>query len=238
MNSRSSLIKVNSEANLHALLSVVSNDGVHGLRIKDQKVQYYSKSELAWKDLLPQDIQISPNAYNALKKLPNGYYVEGFKISNKADNALIKKYDGYYVQKEKNVAHTSDINTINNRIDTEVYNINESLNTISSKLLELSGDLTKVKEYIYDDNTSEMTLVADISTLISPTDYVILNVRILAVNESNNNTAEIMTEEHGIQTMLVELDKSDVQQYDLGNANALKVYANGHVKIYIRITYI
>ena len=238
MNLRSSLIKVNSEANLHALLSVVSNGGVHGLRIKDQKVQYYSKNELAWKDLLPQDIQISPNAYNALKKLPNGYYVEGFKISNEADNALVKKYDGYYVQKEKNVAHTSDINTINNRIDTEVYNINESINTISNKLLELSGDLTKVKEYIYDDNISEMTLVADISTLISPTDYVILNVRILVVNESDNNTAEIMTEEHGIQTMLVELDKSDVQQYDLGNANALKVYANGHVKIYIRITYI
>jgi len=238
MNSKTSLIKVNSEANLHALLSVLSDDGVHGLRIKDQQVQYYSKTELAWKDLLPQDIQISPVAYNALKKLPNGYYVQDFMISNESDNALVKKYDGYYVKKEKDVAHTSDINNVNNRIDTEVYNISENLNIITNKLLELSGDLTKVKEYIYDDNTSEMTLVTDISTLISPTDYVILNVRILAVNESNNNTAEIMTEEHGIQTMLVELDKSDVQQYDLGNANALKVYANGHVKIYIRATYI
>ena len=83
-----------------------------------------------------------------------------------------------------------------------------------------------------------MTLAADTSLLISPIDYVILNVRILVENKSNNNTAEFMTSEHDITTMTVSLDKLEIQQYDLGNATSLKVYTNGNVKLYMRITYI
>ena len=47
-----------------------------------------------------------------------------------------------------------------------------------------------------------------------------------------------MTSEHDITTMTVSLDKLEIQQYDLGNATSLKVYTNGNVKLYMRITYI
>jgi len=236
MNTNSSIIKIDTNFALHTFLTAVSENGVHGLRISNQKLQY--KQGDTWKNVLSDDIVISPNANNALKKLPNGYFVQSFLISSDSNNALVKKYDGYYVQKELNVAHISDINTINNRIDTEVYNINENINIISDKLLELSCDLTKVREFTYEDNTNQMALAADTSLLISPIDYVILNVRILVENKSNNNTAEFMTSEHDITTMTVSLDKLEIQQYDLGNATSLKVYANGNVKLYMRITYI
>lgn len=238
MNSKSSLIRISSEAAIHALLSIPSEEGVHGFRVYDQKIQYYSKSDNTWHDILANDIRISPNAYNILKKLPNGYYVEAFRVSSDADNAIVRKADGYYVKQEKNLAHISDIDDLNSRIEYEVTEIDSQLELITDKLTQISGTLTKVKEIICESDTEELTLVANTSVLIRSDTHVILNIRILIENLASDKDAEIRTEEQGIETMNVTLLPTEVQQYDLGNACNLKIYVNGNIKAYIRITYI
>ena len=236
MSNNSSLIKINNEVALHSFLLATSENGVHGIRIYNQKFQY--KYNDTWRDVLSSDIPISPNANNALKKLSNGYFVQSFLISNDSSNAIVKRYDGYYVKKEIDVAHLSDLNSLRSSINTQINNINNNITLISDKLLELGNEITKIREYVYEDITTVLTLVADASLLINPSDYVILNIRILVQNKSNNSVAELKFTEYDINTMTISLEALEVQQYDLGNAASVKIYTNGNVKLYVRITYV
>ena len=233
MKINSSIIKINSDFALHTYMSVVSKEGVHNLRVQDQELQYREGDN--WINAF----KVSPNDNNALKKLPNGYFVQAFLISNDASNALIKREDGYFVQKETGSVSSKDLEAINERLTNEIYSVNRTLNLLSEKILQLGSSLTKVQEFtIYKNNVDNIVLAANVASLINLNDHVILNTRALIINQSTKIKAQLKIEEHGVETMSIILNEDELQQYDFDNAYAIKIYTKGNVKIYLNITYI
>ena len=98
MANNTSLIKVDSTSENHIKDTISTNDGVHGIRLHEGIIQYYSVTDQEWKNFFDGNIAISQHEYNALVKYIDGYYVEQFKISKENDNAIVKKLDGYYEQ--------------------------------------------------------------------------------------------------------------------------------------------
>ena len=120
----------------HILKTILSSEGIHGLRYYNSKLQYQNNNG-AWVSISTGggsssggssgggvgDIIISPSENNILTKYPNGYYVPGFIISKQANNALQKLSDGYYVRTiPVNNATTDDINNAVNKLDDEIDN--------------------------------------------------------------------------------------------------------------------
>lgn len=88
-------------ADSHIQSQVATENGVHGIRFYNSKLQYYDIANKIWKDITTSGgggtFTISSQANNAIKKNSDGYYVEKFIISSSSNNALSKLANGYFV---------------------------------------------------------------------------------------------------------------------------------------------
>lgn len=232
----------------HETLNIDTENGVHGLRYYNNKLQYYANS--IWNDIatggsgvvVDKDIIISPNVNNALKKLANGYFVQEFLVSSASNNAIVKKADGYYVKAiidyitEAELKNTQD--NIIQYIDKEIEGVNDQYDTIIEKLMSIQSGSTKIDDLEYTGKKDTLELVVDISSLHQESQYVILNTRILIQNTSAKKDLEFLIKEQEIETLHVTLKPSEVQSYDLDSASKICIYLKGYYKMYLRITYI
>lgn len=228
----------------HEGKNVNSQDGIHGLRYYNQKLQYYNGqwNDIATGGIVDKDIVISPNVNNALKKFANGYFVQEFLVSSASNNAIVKKSDGYYVKAiidyitEAELKNTQD--SITEYVDKKIENVNNQYDTIIEKINAVQSSSTKIDELEYKGKQDALDLVVDISSLHQESQYVILNTRILIQNASTTEELELLIKEQGIETLHVSLKPLEVQSYDLDNASKICIYIKGHYEMYLRITHI
>lgn len=188
-------------------------------------------------------VTISPNANNALSKLPNGYYVPAVLISALANNALQKYSDGYYVPAlPANNATTDDIDDAVDIINDSIANyqqiVTEQHNTLITKVEEIKANTTKQKTHKYTGNTVSMESIVDVSTLYSISSNVILSIEFLVINNSSTENLNIQVKENGIITMECSLLKSENQKYRLSSIPQLEILAEGSYTIYLYVNYL
>lgn len=227
--------------------------GVHGLRYFNNKLQHYANGK--WNDITTggggssttiitdKDIDISPNANNALVKYSNGYYVQKFLISKQTNNALVKYSDGYYVPKiPANNATLEDVKAVKDEINEEIKEqrqISEDrYDVVTNKILEISANTTKHKTHEFFGSSTDFVSIADISELYSLEEVVIINLEFMIVNTSDKEAMALKIQENGIDTMNITLMESEVQKYKLSNVPNTEIFVQGNYKLYLYVNYI
>lgn len=235
----------------HILKTVLSSDGVHGLRYYNSKLQYQN-SNGAWVSISTGgssgsgtgDIIISPSANNVLTKYANGYYVPGFIISEQTNNAIQKLSDGYYVPAiPVNNATTDDIDAAMDEIDDKLVEQNQTFNErydiITTKILEIASNTTKSQVHKYSgDNPISIESVIDITTLYDLSKDVILNLELMIRNTSDVDTLTIEILENNVKTLNDILTKSEVQRYKLPNIPTIEIFIKGSYQLFLYVTYV
>ena len=235
----------------HALETMYTESGAHGLRYYDNKLQYFYND--SWNNIATgngnttiitdKDIILSPNANNALVKYSNGYYVQSFMISQQINNAIVKYSDGYYVPKIPiNNATTDDIDAMKDEIDEELIEqqriFNEKYDIITTKIKEISSNTTKSKVHEYSGNNSDIESIIDISTLYDLSSNVILNLELMIVNNSDTELLTIKILENDIETLNDTLTKLEVQKYKLPNITNIEIFIKGNYQLFLYVNYV
>lgn len=232
----------------HVTKSLYSSDGIHGLRYYNSKLQYYYNNK--WNEIatgttvnVDKDIIISPTANNALTKLSNGYYVQNFLISKQANNALVKYSDGYYVPKiPVNNATLNDIDDAKDELNTTITEniqiINQKYTTLTEKVNEIAGSITKNDTHHFTGKNNNLTQIIDISTLYNETENVILDMEFMIVNKSSDDLLTIQVKENDVETLNTALNHKEVQKYKLTNTSYININAQGDYEIYLYVQYI
>lgn len=233
----------------HLLETILSDDGIHGIRYYNSKLQYLNSSGV-WVTISSSssgtgtgDIVISPATNNALTKYSNGYYVPAFLISGKDNNALVKYSDGYYVPKiPANMATTNDIDTleeeVNDKLEEQSKTFNERYDIITEKLQEVAANTTKSQIHEYSGTTTTLSSIINITTLYSLSSNVILSLEFMIVNNSTNDLLTIVIQENGLETLNDTLSKSEVQRYKLPSIPNIEIFIKGDYTLYLYVTYI
>lgn len=235
----------------HLAETIISSNGVHGIRYYNSKLQYLNANK-AWVSISTGgsssggtgDITISGSANNALVKYSNGYYVPAFIISKQTNNALVKLTDGYYVPAiPVNNATTDDIDDAMDEVDDKLVNqeqaFNERYNLLAEKILEISGNTTKSKVHQFaGNNPISLESVINISTLYNLSTDVILSLEFMLENTSSTDPLTIKILENNVATLSDTLTKSEVQRYKLPNISNIEIFIKGAYKLFLYVNYI
>lgn len=238
-----------SDLSPHIAKTVISTDGVHGLRYYNSKLQY-KNSNNAWVTISSGssggtgDIVISPTNNNILTKYSNGYYVPGFVISSQINNAIQKLSDGYFVQAiPVNNATTDDIDAAMNEVEDKFVEQNQSFNErydmLTAKIQQITGNTTKSQTHEYSGNNPvNIESVIDISTLYNLSKNVILNLEFMIKNTSDVDSLTVKILENNIETLSDVLTKSEIQRYKLPSVPTIEIFIKGSYQLFLYVTYI
>ena len=232
----------------HETEVINTENGVHGLRYYDKKLQCYFNDK--WNDIatggstitVDKDIILSPTANNVLVKYSNGYYVPGFLISHQSNNALVKYSDGYYVPKiPVNNATLDDIDNaidiINNNITQNNNTINQKYDILTTKVNQIASSVIKSNTHYFTGNLTSLSNIIDISTLYNETVNVLLNIEIMIFNKSDKNQLIMSIIENNIETFNNIIKPKEVQKYKLSNTSKININIQGEYEIYLYVQY-